>query len=98
MMARLEIAGSVEPHEHGGKLEQGVGRAIEAARLDVDDHGHEAAEACCDRGRLSFADRCFGFVVTHASSLFLSSSASRVVRVSSSTVSRTPKPVISVGT
>src|SRR5688572_33040092 len=98
MLCGLEIAGSVEPHEHGGNLEKRIRGAIEAARLDVDDDRHEAAEARRERSRRRFGGRRCGFFVTHASSLFLRSSAPLVVRVSSSTVSRTPNPVISVGT
>ena len=93
LIRRLEIAGCVEAHEHGGDLEQRVGRAIEAAGLDVDDHGQEAAEARRDRRQRRFVDgRCRLRSWLTRRAVFASSSAPRVVRVSSSTVAARRSP------
>ena len=63
--------------EHGGDLEQRVGLGIEAAGLDVDDHGQEAAKArgegdgrsevMRDRARQAPGDGFAGAIGHHAS-------------------------------
>ena len=43
--------GLVDLDHDGRNLEQGVGRGVESAGLDVDDHRQEAAEAVAHRGQ-----------------------------------------------
>ena len=99
MTGRLEIAAGIEAHEHGGELEQRVRRAVEAARFDVHDHGQKAAKARGNRRQRCVCGQALplrrGSCVEP---LARAPQAPAVVRVRSSTVSRTPKPVMSVGT
>ncbi len=49
--ATAQRAVGVHVDEHGGDLEQGIGRAVEATGLHVDRHGQIAAEAACHQSR-----------------------------------------------
>ena len=93
--AELEVPRRIEAHEHGRDLEQRVRCAVEAAGLDVDDHGQEPAKPRRDR-RQRLVGRGRRVLRAHVVSRRASSSGPAFER-SSSSVKRTPNPVMSVG-
>src|SRR5690606_13287702 len=106
-LGRLEVAVLVHAHDDGRDLEQRVRRGVETAGLDVDDDRQEASEPLRDRGgalrvpvRLDafLRDRRRMLAASAHWSAIASTSSDGCLPCSSSTVSRTPKPVMSVGT